>query len=220
MNDFVQSIITSTIGDDPYNWIICEGSSEKIYLTKYFEDIIKSKKLRIVPVGGAKEIKRLYEYISISYVDFKNEINGKIILISDTDAELVNYQVADYENLFCKRIVNCAAAKTTKLVNIQSNPVSPKTEIEDALNGQLFLKVLSSFKDENLGTLDFISDIKAESQNSTAFALDLLGSQKLKIDSFFDTGNNKLLFAKKYVENLDAEYEIPAWILQIRKWLE
>lgn len=220
MNDFVQSVITSTIGDDPYNWIICEGSSEKIYLTKYFEDIIKSKKLRIIPVGGAKEIKRFYDYILISYNDFKNEINGKIILLSDTDEELVNYNVIDSDNLFCKRIVNCSAVKTTKLVNIHSNPVSPKTEIEDALNGELFLKVLTSFKNENIDTLDFISDIKAESQNSTGFALDLSGSQKFKINSFFDTGNNKFLFAKKYTENLGAEYEVPAWIMQIRKWLE
>ncbi len=50
VNDFVQSVITSTIGDDPYNWVICEGSSEKIYLNKYFEDLIESNKLRIVPV--------------------------------------------------------------------------------------------------------------------------------------------------------------------------
>jgi wobble nucleotide-excising tRNase len=30
-NDLIQSIIISIIQDPPYNWIICEGSSEKIY---------------------------------------------------------------------------------------------------------------------------------------------------------------------------------------------
>lgn len=65
MNDFVQSVITSSMGDKPYNWLICEGSSEKIYFSKYFEDLINSKKLRIVPVGGAKEIKRLYPTLNL-----------------------------------------------------------------------------------------------------------------------------------------------------------
>lgn len=25
INDFVQSVVTSSIGDDPFNWLICEG---------------------------------------------------------------------------------------------------------------------------------------------------------------------------------------------------
>ncbi|WP_404377995.1 TOPRIM nucleotidyl transferase/hydrolase domain-containing protein [Vreelandella aquamarina] len=70
INDFVQSVITSAIGDTPFSWIICEGSSEKVYLSSYFKDLIDSKRLRIVPVGGAKEIKRLYNHLSTSYEDF------------------------------------------------------------------------------------------------------------------------------------------------------
>ena len=46
INDFVQSVIISMLSDDPFNWIICEGSSEKIYFSKYFEDEINNKKLR------------------------------------------------------------------------------------------------------------------------------------------------------------------------------
>lgn len=219
MNDFVQSVITSTIDDDPYNWIICEGSSEKIYLNKYFEDIIKSKKLRIVPVGGAIEIKRLYTHLSTSYEDFKDAIKGKIILVSDTDTQLLKYDVSAYENLHCKRIVNCAKTKTTILVDIQSNLASPKTEIEDALNGKLFLSTLKTFKDTNLDTLDFINEIETELQNSPPYALDLRTSETAKIEVFFDSGNNKFLFAKKYAENIGTEYNVPLWILEIRKLL-
>lgn len=220
MNDFVQSVITSTIDDDPYNWIICEGSSEKIYLNKYFEDLIKSKKLRIVPVGGAIEIKRLYTHLSTSYEDFKDAIKGKIILISDTDTQLLKYDVLAYENLHCQRIVNCAKTKNTILVDIQSNLASPKTEIEDALNGKLFLSTLKTFKDTNLDTLDFINEIETELQNSPPYALDLRTSQTAKIEAFFDSGNNKFLFAKKYAENIGTEYDVPLWILEIRKLLK
>lgn len=221
INDFVQSVITSSIGEKPFNWIICEGSSEKIYLTNYFSDLLREKRLRIVPVGGAKEIKRLYNHLSTSYVDFKDEISGKIILISDTDSELVNYSVTKYPNLICKRIVNCPSAKVTKLVNIQANPVSPATEIEDALNGKLFLTTLREFSDGYPEQLGFLTEITEEvSENATKLSLDLKGSQWEKIDDFFNIGNNKFLFAQKYVSLTSDAYEVPAWIQEIRGWLE
>ena len=221
VNDFVQSVVTSAMGEDPFNWIICEGSSEKIYLTKYLEDIIEEKRLRIVPVGGAREVKRLYNHISTSYEDFKDEITGKIILISDTDADLVQYNVGNYDNLLCKRIVNCVNAQTTILVNIHSNPVSPATEIETALNGRLFLDTLRSFLPDYEELLDFIGEIDQEvSENSTHFALDLKGSQWGNIDLFFNDGNNKFDFAKRYVASLNDIYHVPLWIQEIRGWLE
>jgi len=220
VNDFVQSIITSAMGDEPYNWIICEGSSEKVYLTKYLEDIIADKRLRIVPVGGAREIKRLYNHISTSYEDFKDEISGKIILISDTDAQLVQYDVATFENLYCKRIVNCAKAETTILVNINSNPVSPATEIETALNGRLYLETLRSFFPDHEELLSFTLDIEEVSENSSHFSLDLRGSQWANIDEFFNIGNNKYEFSKRYVNSINDTHQTPAWIQEIRGWLE
>ena len=42
-NDLIQSIIISILQDDPYNWLICEGLSEKIYFDYYFEKEIKEK---------------------------------------------------------------------------------------------------------------------------------------------------------------------------------
>jgi hypothetical protein len=220
INDFVQSVITSAIGDTPFNWIICEGSSEKIYLSAYFKDMIDSKRLRIVPVGGAKEIKRLYSHLSTSYEDFQDEISGKIILLSDTDSQLVNYDVKNYSNLFCKRMVNCEKTRSTKLVNIQANPVSPATEIEDALNGKLFYETLFSFVGEHPENLGFLGEITDEiSQVSSKIALDLKASQWTKIEQFFDLDNNKFLFSKRYVEAINEEYTVPSWIEEIRGWL-
>lgn len=220
VNDFVQSVITSAIGDTPFNWIICEGSSEKIYLSAYFRDMIDSKKLRIVPVGGAKEIKRLYSHLSTSYEDFQDEISGKIILISDTDSQLVNYDVKNYPNLICKRMVNCTQTRSTKLVNIQANPVSPATEIEDALNGKLFYETLCSFIEKYPEQLGFLNEIEYEtSQESSRIALDLKPSQWIKIEQFFDLDNNKFLFSKLYAEAVNDEYVVPSWIEEIRGWL-
>ncbi len=220
VNDFVQSVITSTIGDTPFNWIICEGSSEKVYLSAYFKDLIDTKRLRIVPVGGAGEIKRLYNHLSTSYEDFQEEISGKIILLSDTDAELVNYDVKDYPNLICKRMVNCNSSRTTKLVKIQSNPVSPATEIEDALNGRLFYQTLSAFSSEYPEQLGFLSEITEEvTQESSKISLDLRSSEWELIDQFFNLDNNKFKFSQKYIENIGEEFEEPSWIQEIRGWL-
>ena len=220
INDFVQSVITSAIGETPFNWIICEGSSEKVYLSSYFQDLIDSRRLRIVPVGGAKEIKRLYNHLSISYEDFQEEISGKIILLSDTDAQLVNYDVKNYSNLFCKRIVNCMKDRTTKLVNIQANPVSPATEIEDSLNGKLFYETLCSFIDSYPEQLSFLNEIKDEiTQESSKIALDLKPSQWLEIEKFFDLDNNKFSFSKRYAEAINEDYTVPSWIEEIRGWL-
>ena len=219
INDFVQSVITSAIGDNPFNWIICEGSSEKIYLSEYFKDLVESKRLRIVPVGGAKEIKRFYSHLSTAYEDFKDEISGKIILISDTDAELVRYEVKNSTSLFCKRMVNCGTSRTTKLINIQANPVSPATEIEDALNGKLFHETLKTFS-EQYPYLSFIHEMTDEiSHEPSRLALDLKESQWNSIDEFFSIDNNKYLFSQRYIEKADV-YEIPSWILEIRGWLE
>lgn len=221
VNDFVQSVITSTINATPFNWLICEGSSEKLYLSHYLKDLIQEHRLRIVPVGGAKEIKRLYNHLSTSYEDFKDEIEGRIYLLSDTDSQLVKYDVANHPKLKCKRMVNISSTRSTSLVDIQSNPVSPATEIEDTLNGKLFLKTLLEFQSEHPEQLNFLNIDMVEStpECCSKYALDLRGSEWEKIEEFFNIDNNKYLFARKYCENIGDDYEIPGWITEIRNWL-
>jgi predicted ATPase len=76
LNDFIQSIITSILSNEPYNWLLCEGSSEKKYFEKYFQTEIETKKLRIIPVGGAVQIKKIYQNLLVTYDDFKKEVKG------------------------------------------------------------------------------------------------------------------------------------------------
>ncbi|MEB2782891.1 AAA family ATPase [Algoriphagus sp. C2-6-M1] len=217
INDFTQSVVTSILTDEPYNWLICEGSSEKIYFESYFADIKKEKKLRIIPVGGATEIKRIYNNLQVAYEDFKKEIQGKVVLISDTDAELVQYPTRDeLKNLMCYRIVNVESERKTKLVKIESNPVSPKTEIEDSLNGKLFYETLLEFKDDFPELANVLNDITDPSQESVYFALDLSPSKLKLLDNFFNAGNNKFDFAKKYVSKIGEGYEVPDWIDNIK----
>lgn len=217
LNDFVQSIITSLISDEPYNWLICEGSSEKIYFEAYFKDLKKEKKLRIIPVGGATEIKRIYNNLQVAYEDFKEEIQGKVVLISDTDSELVRYSTKTEVKLYCYRIVNIDADKKTVLRKIDSNPVSPKTEIEDSLNGKLFFETLKDFLETNPELASITDFINTPTEESSYFVLDLSPSKQKILERFFDADNNKLDFAKKYVKKISVEYVVPEWIEEIKK---
>ncbi len=216
MNDFIQSLISSATGENPYNWIICEGTTEKIYLAHYLKDLFKDKNLRIVPVGGAKEISRIYSHLSTSYKDIGDEITGCIYLLSDTDRQLVQYSVGKHENLYCKRMVFEPSKNKTILVNIDSNPVSPETEVELALNGEIHLETLIDFIDEN-EELAFLKEMTPSEKNIESFNyLDLRQNEKDVIDNFYNKGNNKYLFAKKYISKAQREHETPSWILELR----
>jgi predicted ATPase len=220
-NDFIQSIISSIIRIEPYNWIICEGSSEKIYFDEYFKEEIISKRLRIIPVGGAKEIKKTYNHLVASFEELSSKIKGKVILITDTDNQLLEFETNEYQNLICKRIVNDPQSKTTILVNIKSNPKTPKTEIEDVLNGKIFHKTLLDFKVKYPDILNFVNEYDIIEENPSAIALDLKPSQSTLLDRFFDLENNKCEFAEKYINNLKSkEYKEPSWIHDIKNYLD
>lgn len=216
MNDFTQSLLSSATGENPYNWLICEGSSEKIYLSAYFDDLIKNNNLRIVPVGGASEIKKIYNYLSACYKDVEGEITGNIYLLADTDSQLVRYEVGVYQKLHCKRFVHDQGRNKAILVKIDSNPVSPATELEDVLNAKIYYEALLSFVPD-YSYLNFITGMAVPDEGLESFsALDLKSSEKSAITTFFDTNNNKFDFAKKYVELMSEENSIPDWINEIR----
>lgn len=222
INDFVQCIISSITMEYPYHWIICEGSSEKVYLSYYLSDWIKNRKLRIIPVGGASEIRKIYQYLSVGFEDFKKEINGKVLLISDTDPELVEFPtIPSSDKLFCKRIIN--KDEKTILVDASSNQVSPATTIEDTLNGRLFIETLKTYLDE-YKHLDFINTFEDVQDSPTFFSLDLKKSQKDALDIFFNERGIKYDFSTKYIDLLSSsdnkEYLVPSVIQEIRRLMQ
>jgi predicted ATP-dependent endonuclease of OLD family len=219
-NDLIQSIITSATNTPPYNWLICEGSSEKIYLSYYFQELIQEKKLRIVPVGGAKAIKQLYNHLSTAYEDFEEEIKGKIFLLSDTDTSLVRYTVKNdeqHKNLRSKRLANCQSTFTTKLVKIDDNQMTLPTEIEDVLDGENFYATLRMFKDEY--QLDFLDQVKFDRDYCSAWCLTLSPKDSQQLRAFFDKTDVKFKFAQKYIEcSKSLNSTKPNWIAEIENW--
>lgn len=220
-NDFIQSILSSVVTEFSYNWLICEGSSELIYMRYYFDNEIKNKKLRIVPVGGATEIKKIYNHLDISFEELREKIKGIVILLIDTDEQLVVFDTREIKNLHCYRLINCDTYKETNLTKIKGNPASPKTELEDTLNGKIFYEVLKTFKPEYPNELSFVDDSVEKEEIPSYYALDLPPSQRSNLDNFFNSNpENKILFAQRYIEKCSPKHIIPKWIKDIKEKYE
>ena len=132
-NDLIQSITISIIQEEPYNWIICEGSSEKKYFEYYFKKEIQEQKLRILPVGGYEEVMKIYNYLLGPFKDTDYDKKGKIICLIDTDANRVDAEtVINNKNLYFKRLV-FNKKDNTILYKINSD-LTTETTIEDSLD--------------------------------------------------------------------------------------
>lgn len=222
-NDLIQSIITSTLSDEPYNWLICEGTTEKIYLGYYFQDLVERKKLRIVPVGGAKEVKKIFQLLEASHDDLKRDIKGKVFLLSDTDKEILNYPVNNIDKIKCKRLINDTVNNKTILVDIHSVKTSPPTEIENCLDGFIFHKTLETFVDEFNELDDLLHGKETDNNLVSYFTMDLRPREEKIFENFFNTEGIKYEFAKRYV-SCDQSWKTrkgrptPSWIEEIRSF--
>ncbi|MGK3472548.1 hypothetical protein, partial [Klebsiella pneumoniae] len=52
------------------------------------------KRLRIVPVGGASEVKKIFKHLEASYEEFKKDLKGKVFLLTDTGLRQSSISVA------------------------------------------------------------------------------------------------------------------------------
>lgn len=218
-NDLVQSIIISLIQEEPYNWIICEGSSEKIYFESFFKGEIQNKKLRILPVGGYDEVVKIYNYLLGPFKDSDYDKKGKIICLIDTDANRVDIKPDNnHKNLLFKRLVfNKTDNKI--LFNVDSD-LTIETTIEDSLDSENFVKTLQFFQKEHI-ELQVLLDERNVNLNSvySKNALDLRDSEKDVLKKFFnkEKGRYKLIFAKKYLEIFEENSININWVEEIKQ---
>ena len=228
INDLVQSIICGSMSEKPFNWIICEGSSEKIILSHFLKELIDNHNLRILPVGGREEVKQLYSHLSIAFKDFDKEIFGKVYLLCDTDS-ISNTQLlndSQHKKLMFRRFINDSCAGSTQLVHINDQTPSEPTELEDVLNSKTFIKTLESFKSQYP---DLLSDLVEENYaqlednihlpSAWAFRLSAASPQRKRIMSFFDeTPTIKSNFANQYIKNIEnIENDLP-WVNEIKNF--
>lgn len=218
-NDMIQSIVASVIRDQAFNWILCEGLSDKIYLEYYLQDLIKNKNLRILPLGGLKEVKRAYDYLLSPLSDKEYTITGKVLCLVDTDKEFPHVEIAkSSRHIQFKRIIYDEKTTEAVLVDVDDNKRAPATEIEHSLGPTQFLSVAVDYPNEFYGQVlrdIVIKDHYLDSARCIGGFLDLRPSQDSRLmHEFFDISDNKVRFAYEYVE-LSQFDPTPAWITQI-----
>lgn len=217
-NDMIQSIVSSAIRSTPYNWILCEGLSDKIYLEYYLADLIEKDNLRILPLGGYKEVRRTYEYLWQPLNDPAYRATGKVLCLVDTDARLeavvLNPKSASIQ---FSRIIYEPLVDDCILVNVDDQRSSPATEIEQALNADHFVD--TAFRLDDIGSnqviKEIISSATINSSSASVFGhLDLgpLATKKM-MEEYFDKDDNKVKFARQYVA--ENSVGIPLWVTEV-----
>lgn len=224
--DMIQSVVVSMLRDKPYSWIFCEGLSDKIYLSHYLSDLVDGSNLRIVPLGGFKQVRRVYTYLAAPLSDKDSGFKGKALCIVDTDAQKENVELnKDAKNLYFKRIVRDESKSEVVVLDTDSQHSFP-TEIEFSLREEIFEKLLDSTDlHEGIANFSVLQEIVksasvTEGSNNLYDYLNLGPKQKKQLmDDFFDVGNNKVDFAKAYIAcDPDRNFE-PDWIVTIKELL-
>lgn len=222
-NDMLQAIVSSTVRNQPYNWILCEGLSDKIYLDFYLRDLIKDHNLRILPLGGFKEVRRAYTYLKTPLDDPEYKIKGKVLCLVDTDAQLEIVTTKPESNAIdFLRLIYDANAGDVRLVKMDDQLVSPSTEIEHALEGARFVKTVKEIGGDNGGTaLKLIVDSAdhCDSALCSYAYLDLAPSANRKMmEEYFDVKDNKVRFAAAYVKTAMERDASPQWVEAVRSY--
>lgn len=195
-NDLVQSIASSLRLSEPYSWILCEGSSETVYLSYMLEMWLEKTHLRILALGGAPEVKRIYHHLEVALSDKTFQTQGRVLALIDTDEQIVHHEPdPSVKPLSFLRLL-LGRSGPLQLVPVNSKVVSPATAIEDALNPKCFVETLREFG----GDLEFsIGDAVVADAPASGRALDLKDSEKQNLARFFAQAGMKLRFAEHYV---------------------
>ena len=144
MYDLATSIISYWKTYPNKHILLCEGSTDKIYLQSY----LNSDRVKIIPVSGKGNVIKLVGLLQASLRGVKSDATGMIIAIVDTDPIKEYYHEPDLSNNQIKlmRWQISFTDKTDKVSLIPFNRRNTRytqTAIEDVLNPKVFIKALT-----------------------------------------------------------------------------
>lgn len=145
------SSILSSMRADNSNWIICEGSDDKLYLKHYLKDI---PNLKLLSVGGCGNVTKLYQYLYIPFSE-KDEgkaLNSKVLCMIDTDEDIKSLEFPFPSESNNKKLKICRIQHNREneieLKKIDAKGYHNPTEIEDCLNPNIMYQALSKVVEE------------------------------------------------------------------------
>jgi predicted ATPase len=206
------SSIISSMRADKLNWIICEGSDDKLYFEYYLRDI---PNLKVFTVGGCGNVVKLYNYlyVPLSEKDESKALASKVLCLVDTDDVL---NVIDLPSETKSNNLKIARIQLNNnivtLAKLSTGGVFKPTEIEDCLDPKILFNALketvNTYGDmeqrDAIGLFSFnenavVSRIKGEESILKPDSLEALDKKKY-IYSFIDDYRNKYLLAETYVK--------------------
>jgi predicted ATP-dependent endonuclease of OLD family len=218
-NDLVQSIFHSLTTDTPYNWLICEGSSDQIYLDYFLRDLQEELNIQVIPVGGVELVKKFYKYLSLPI----NEIigvkgSGKVFCLTDTDADLRKNDVdqfSDLKNDIILKRLSSSDNNTTELIKFETEQRQEPMDIEKSLNPVVFLETLIEL-DVDKKYLINQDEIQNVEGNTTITNL-----RNWDIDNLFSDEKIKDEFSLKYIQVMSKKFDdsfTPSWVNEIKEF--
>jgi predicted ATP-dependent endonuclease of OLD family len=216
-HDLVQSIIASITSINNYNWLLCEGKTDKKYLETHleFESI---KNLIVLSVGGSFAVKDIYSYLTLALKDRKKTIKGKVYCLLDTDQAHSTYQSTDsISNLRIRRLLFNKANGNIDLLKTTDNRASPQTEIEDSLNGLFFYETIYKLYEQGNEEFEFIENTIPLDCDVSAGVLDITNTQRDAINNYLNRPGMKVNFCDIYCDIVYESEDIrtPTWMYEI-----
>lgn len=221
MYDLATSIITYMRVHKETNWIICEGSDDKIYLQYIMGE---RKDINILPVGGCGNVVKLYQllYSPLTEKTEAGAVGGKALFLIDTDKlqKFVNKPMS-FSN-----VDNNITLRRLQIDNGHIELYDPcvpntylQTEIEDCLDPKFYWEAITRcIKREK--NIKLRNTIKKYSINDNATVSVLRGdesciqatdssviSKKKDIIEYVEKEENKLKIAEMYVKVCEESKE-------------
>ena len=218
VNDLVQSIFYSLYGDNQYNWLLVEGISDKIYCEYFFKELVEDSRLKILPLGGNSEVKKIFTHLNLSLKEFfKNEkILGKVFCLVDTDPDDFGCDISQDPSLkrviLFKRFCHNKSDDLIELIDVEGRNRGVAS-IENALDPEIFVETMESMNS------DLTLKIRDKQGNTTGKNL-----SSYELEDFFNenSGKNKVSFAKKYIEIFknknSSNYGTSKWVEEIKSF--
>lgn len=229
------SSILSCMRADKTNWIICEGTDDKLYIEHYLQDKIKN--LKVFSVGGCGNVIKIFKYLytPLSEKDEVEEIDSKILCLVDTDDNVVSLECDSQTKNKKLRIARLQVDNQYKvgLKSLDGNGNHISTEIEDCLNPEILFKSIEEIvnikgtSEQKQALLYYkfnenipVSRVKGEQSIFKLASIEGVDKKKILYEIFEDK-YLKYSICMKYIElSRKSKIDIPMLFNEIRVYFE
>ncbi|AYL70080.1 AAA family ATPase [Citrobacter freundii] len=216
-HDLAQSIVYSITSGNDYNWVLCEGKTDRKYISAHL-DTENIEKLIVLSVGGSPTVKKIYNLLVMALEDRKATISGKVLLLLDTDHKYSAFHAADtIPSIKIRRLLLDKDMSNISLAKVTDDRVYPPTEIEQALNADFYIETLRIIYNKGEATFSFMENPQLLESSVSGGALNLNIKEKKSLEDYFELPGKKYEFCNTYLEVLADSDEIktPDWLMDV-----